>query len=66
MGAWSIRFWSGLADHVGQRVQGRRFHGGLVDIIDQIGRELAIHFPAASGRNPKDLANEIDVVPRPR
>ncbi len=59
-------FWSGLADHVGQRFKQGDFTGGLVDIIDQIGRELAVHFPAALGGNPNELANEIDVVPGPR
>lgn len=58
-------FWSGLADHAGLRFKDGDFTGGLVDIIERIGRELAIHFPAASGGSVNALANEID-VPRPR
>jgi uncharacterized membrane protein len=59
-------FWSGLADHVGQRFKEGDFTGGLVDIVERIGRALALHFPADPGSNVNELTNAIDVVPGPR
>jgi uncharacterized membrane protein len=54
-------FWSSLVDKVTQRFKQGDFTGGLVKGIEDIGGQLASHFPSDPASDVNELPDDVDV-----
>jgi uncharacterized membrane protein len=54
-------FWATLAESLVRRFQQQDFTPGVVDAIDRIGRELALHFPPDLSGNINEVPDAVDV-----
>ena len=54
-------FWSVLVDRVTQRFKEGDFTGGLVRGIEDIGEQLASHFPYDSASDVNELPDDVDI-----
>lgn len=53
-------FWIAVAGALAKKFHERDFTGGLVDGIEEIGRQLATHFPHAGASDVNELSNNVD------
>ena len=53
-------FWRQVADRVSERFREGDFTGGLVKGIEEVGEQLAAHFPYDSASDVDELTNEVD------
>jgi len=53
-------FWRQVADRVSERFRERDFTGGLVKGIEEVGEQLAAHFPYHRTSDVDELTNEVD------
>jgi len=58
-------FWDSVAAHLSEHFQHGEFTEGLVDAIQEIGEQLAAHFPYTPS-DVNELPNEIDFEPPER
>jgi uncharacterized membrane protein len=56
-------FWTSVAAHLSEHFQKNNFTLGLVHAIEEIGEQLATHFPYNAVRDVNELSNEIDFGP---
>lgn len=54
-------FWEAVAAAVSGKFKDGDYTGGLVDGIEEVGRQLAVHFPSEGSRDVNELPNEPDV-----
>ena len=53
-------FWRRVADRVSERFREGDFTGGLVKGIEEVGEQLAAHFPYDSTADVDELTNDVD------
>ena len=53
-------FWPKVVEAVAQRFRKAEYTEGLVEGIETVGRELAVHFPYRPETDVNELPNEID------
>jgi uncharacterized membrane protein len=53
-------FWNSVAAHLAEHFRAGDFTEGLVRGIEEVGQQLAAHFPYQHGRDVNELPNEID------
>jgi len=53
-------FWRQVADRVSERFREGDFTGGLVKGIEEVGEQLAAHFPYDAASDSDELTNEVD------
>ena len=53
-------FWRQVADRVSERFRERDFTGGLVKGIEEVGEQLAAHYPYDRASDVDELTNEVD------
>ncbi|MSO22995.1 MAG: hypothetical protein EXQ58_07030 [Acidobacteria bacterium] len=53
-------FWLQVADRVSERFRERDFTGGLVKGIEEVGKQLAAHYPYDKPSDVDELTNEVD------
>ena len=53
-------FWRRVADRVSERFHEGDFTGGLVKGIEEVGEQLAAHFPHDSAADLDELTNDVD------
>ena len=53
-------FWSRLAERVVERFREGDFTGGLSRGIEEVGEQLAAHFPSDAAPDVDELSNEVD------
>lgn len=53
-------FWSQVVDGVAERFREGDFTGGIVRGIEQVGEQLAVHFPYDATSDLDELPNEVD------
>ena len=56
-------FWTSVAAHLSQNFRSGDFTLGLVHAIDEVGKQLAAHFPYSATSDVNELSNEIDFGP---
>jgi uncharacterized membrane protein len=56
-------FWNSIAAHLTEHFQKGDFTLGLINAIEEIGEQLATHFPYSRGSDVNELSNEIDFGP---
>ena len=54
-------FWRSIVDQVTQRFKKGDFTGGLVTGMEQIGEQLASHFPYDESSDVDELPDEVDI-----
>jgi len=54
-------FWEAIAAAVSAKFREGNFTGGLVDGIEEVGKQLAAHFPFEGSRDVDELPNEPDI-----
>jgi uncharacterized membrane protein len=54
-------FWTGVAEVVSKRFHRGEFTEGLVCAIDEIGTQLAAHFPYDAATDVDELSDEVDM-----
>jgi uncharacterized membrane protein len=53
-------FWRQVADRVSERFREGDFTGGLVKGIEEVGEQLAAHFPYDAASDVDELTNDVD------
>ena len=53
-------FWRQVAERVSERFHEGDFTGGLVKGIEEVGEQLAAHFPYESASDVDELTNDVD------
>ena len=53
-------FWANVAAHLSENFHTADFTRGLVNAIEEIGEQLAVHFPFNKASDSNELSNEID------
>ncbi len=53
-------FWRQVADRVSERFHEGDFTGGLVKGIEEVGEQLAAHFPHDTASDLDELTNDVD------
>ena len=53
-------FWEHIAEVMSERFRQGDFTDGLVAGIDEVGEQLAVHFPYQASQDRDELSNEID------
>jgi uncharacterized membrane protein len=53
-------FWRRVADRVSERFHEGNFTSGLVEGIEEVGEQLAAHFPYDSTADVDELTNDVD------
>lgn len=53
-------FWQALAGKMSERFRAGEFTEGLVEAIDEAGRQLAVHFPYDAEADVNELADDVD------
>ena len=53
-------FWRRVADRVSERFREGDFTNGLVQGIEEVGEQLAAHFPYNSAADVDELTNDVD------
>jgi uncharacterized membrane protein len=53
-------FWQKVAERVSERFRVGDFTGGLVQGIEEVGEQLASHFPYDAASDVDELTNEVD------
>lgn len=53
-------FWRRVADRLSKRFREGDFTGGLVEGIEEVGEQLAAHFPYDSTADVDELTNDVD------
>jgi uncharacterized membrane protein len=53
-------FWSRVADKVARRFREGDFTGGLTRGIEEVGEQLATHFPFDESTDVDEVSNELD------
>ena len=53
-------FWRRVADRVSERFREGDFTSGLVEGIEEVGEQLAAHFPYDSTADVDELTNDVD------
>jgi uncharacterized membrane protein len=57
------RFWESVAAHLSEHFKVGEFTEGLVQAIEEVGEQLAAHFPHDAATDTNELPNEIDFGP---
>jgi uncharacterized membrane protein len=53
-------FWEHIAEVMSERFRQSDFTDGIVAGIDEVGEQLAVHFPYQASQDRDELSNEID------
>jgi uncharacterized membrane protein len=53
-------FWRRVADRVSERFREGDFTSGLIEGIEEVGEQLAAHFPYDSAADVDELTNDVD------
>ncbi len=53
-------FWSRVVERVAERFRAGDFTGGLIRGIEEVGEQLAVHFPYDAAMDVNELPNELD------
>jgi uncharacterized membrane protein len=53
-------FWQNVVERVSERFRVGDFTGGLVQGIEEVGEQLAAHFPYDAASDSDELTNEVD------
>ena len=53
-------FWTSVAAHLSEHFHNGDFTAGLVGAIEEIGEQLAAHFPYNATTDTNELSNEVD------
>lgn len=54
-----IDYWTLLCNELAVNFKNGLFADGIVNIVEQVGKELHLHFPLLQKENPDELSNEI-------
>jgi uncharacterized membrane protein len=54
-------FWSRVAERVSEKFRTEDFTGGLVSGIEEVGEQLATHFPYDAKTDTNELPDEVDL-----
>ena len=54
------QFWRRVADRVSERFREGDFTSGLIEGIEEVGEQLAAHFPYDSTADVDELTNDVD------
>lgn len=54
-------FWQRVVAVVTERFRAGDFTGGLLRGIEEVGKQLAVHFPCDATSNVNELPNEVDI-----
>lgn len=54
------KFWQMVVDHMTKQFREGNFTEGIIQGIEKVAEQLALHFPYAANRDVNELPNEVD------